>query len=103
MHRQLETFVDFVRTTDAHSPHRLPLMVQADRILDGLEPATVERRLALATALERWRYQNLNELHGRLNPEDQQLVDSLDLTMNALAGRLPRFPRAARQAVHDPE
>lgn len=103
MHRRLESFIDWVRTTDAHSPHRLPLLDQAGRILDGREAASLERRQALATALERWRYQHLNEFRGRLGPEDRQLIDSLDLAMNELAERAPRAPRAARWAVHDPD
>jgi 2-iminoacetate synthase len=77
------------------------LLERAQRVLTGCEAASREARQDLATALERWRYQYLNQ-RGTAAPEDRQLVDTLNLLANCLAGRAEREPRAARQAIADP-
>jgi 2-iminoacetate synthase len=80
----------------------LELLERADRILAGREAASAEAREDLATALERWRYQHLNErADAALGREARELVDILDLTANRLAGRAERAPRAAREAIVD--
>jgi 2-iminoacetate synthase len=94
---------DFVRANDDHATHRLGLLDRAGGILAGREPASAEAREDLATALERWRYQHLNEHGGALSREDRELVDTLDLMSSRLTDRPEREPRAARQAIADPQ
>jgi 2-iminoacetate synthase len=92
--------VDWVRRTDPHAGHRLPLLEEAERLLapDGQPGKPVERR-RLAAKLERWRYQHLERCAGRVGAEDRRLVDVLDLAANELAGRPPRNARAVRWAI----
>jgi 2-iminoacetate synthase len=98
----LTALTDYVRATDAHARHRLPLLEHAERVLSGDEPASDCQRRDLAGRLERWRYQQLNERGGALTADDRRLCDALDLAANELAGRAPRAPRATRDAVRDP-
>lgn len=99
----IDLLSDFVRATDAHAAQRLELLERADRVLAGRETASAEAREDLAAALERWRYQHLNEQGAAtLGREDRELVDTLDLTANRLAGRAERAPRETRQAIADP-
>lgn len=97
----LHLFADWVRTTDEHAAHRLPLLEKAVGLLAGEQDTSAEERLHLAEKLERWRYQHLNEHRGDLPPREQGLIDALDLAANELAGREPRPPRATRAALHD--
>lgn len=97
----LDLLSDFVRAIDVHAPQRLELLDRARHILAGREAASVEARLDLAAALERWRYQHLNE-RGATGNEDRQLSHALDLLAHDLTGRGRREPRAARQAIADP-
>jgi 2-iminoacetate synthase len=99
----IDILSDFVRTIDVHASQRLTLLDRAGRVLAGREVASQEAREDLASALERWRYQHLNERGPTLAGEDRQLADTLDLTANRLAGRAERAPRAARLAIADPQ
>ncbi len=96
----LGSFADWIRATDEHVSARLETLAEAERVLTEAPEAPVERQ-ALATKLERWRYQHLNSRCGRLAPEDLGLVAALDLAANELAGRAPRPPRWPRSAVED--
>lgn len=95
----LRTFTDWIVQTDDHAERRLALLDEAERILAGQEPASIEARRSLAGRLERWRYQMLNERHALLGEVDRQLADALDLAANRLAGRALRPPRWPRGAV----
>lgn len=99
----LRTFTDWIVQTDDHAERRLALLDEAERILAGREPASIEARRSLAGRLERWRYQMLNERHAALGERDRQLANALDLAANRLAGRAPRPPRWPRGAVLNPE
>lgn len=100
--RPLATYADWIRTTDHHhAAHHLELLGRAERILGTAESAPQDERRQLATKLERWRYQHLNEHQGNLGPEDLGLIDALDLAANELAGRGPRPPRNPRAAIQD--
>ncbi len=92
---------EWVRRTDVHAAVRLSLLANALRVLDGEEPSSQLERNELADRLERWRYQWLNQQHGRLTPEDRRWLDCLDLMANELAGRGDRPPRRTRQLIHD--
>ena len=95
----LRTFAEWIVQTDDHAERRLALLDEAERILAGREPASIEARRSLAARLERWRYQMLNERHAALGERDRQLANALDLAANRLAGRAPRPPRWPRDAV----
>ncbi len=95
----LRTFTDWIVQTDDHAERRLALLNEAERILAGQEPASIEARQSLANRLERWRYQMLNERQAALGEADRQLAHALDLAANRLAGRAPRPPRWPRGAV----
>jgi 2-iminoacetate synthase len=102
----LGSFADWVRATDAHAWHHVPLLQRADTLLARQDRAPADQRHLLAAKLERWRYQHLKERFGRLAPQDRALADALDLAANELAGRHPRPPRnplaAIRGASDDP-
>lgn len=95
----LRTFTDWIVQTDDHAERRLALLDEAERILAGREPASIEAKRSLAARLERWRYQMLNERHSALGEPDRQLAHALDLAANRLAGRAPRPPRWPRGAI----
>ncbi len=98
----LRTFADWIVATDDHAERRLALLDEAERILAGREPASIEARRTLAARLERWRYQMLNERHASWTQRDRQLADALDLAANRLAGRALRSARWPRGAVLNP-
>lgn len=95
------SLADWVRSTDDHASHRLPILERAGQLLAGRDVASAKERQDLAEKLERWRYQHLNEHRGELPVRDQVLLDALDLAANELAGRAHRPPRAIRAALHD--
>ena len=95
----LDLLAEWLRTTDVHAAHRLPLLAEAQRIAAGETAATVQRRAELAAALERWRYQHLNERRGNLDAISLRLADELDVAANRLAGRPLRGPRCPREAI----
>lgn len=97
----LAGLADWVRATDDHASHRLPLLARAQRIIAGQQDARFDQRQELAERLERWRYRHLDQRSGRLVAEDCRLVDALDLMANELLGRGPRTPRRPRAAVGD--
>lgn len=97
----LRAFTDWIVQTDDHAQRRLALLDEAERILAGRQPASIEAKRSLAARLERWRYQMLNERHTALGEPDRQLAHALDLAANRLAGRAPRPPRWPRDAVLD--
>jgi 2-iminoacetate synthase len=95
----LDLLAEWVRATDAHAAHRLPLLAEAQRIAAGEEEASAQRRVELAAQLARWRYQHLDERRGSLDAMGRRLADVLDVAANQLAGRTPRPPRCPRDAV----
>lgn len=95
-------FSEWIRTEDAHAAYHLQLLAQAERVLQGAEPASANQRADLAERLERWRYQLLRERQGQLRPEEVQLAEVLDLTAHRLTGRPARAPRSLRKALRDP-
>ncbi len=97
----LEAMSAWIRQNDAHAPKRLPLLERADRVLVGGETADREDRAELAARLERWRYQYLNEGESGRRGMGRELVNTLDLAANELAGRAARPPRDTRGAVGD--
>lgn len=97
----LESLSAWIRETDVHAAHRLPLLERVDRILLGDEEADGEDRADLAVRLERWRYQYLNEGDSCRQTMGRELVNTLDLAANELASRNPRPPRDTRNAVGD--
>lgn len=96
---------NWVQTNDPYAAHHLPLLAEAERLLSAHRTG-LGRPLDLADKLERWRYQMLSERRGRLQPQEREVSESLDLAANALAGwprRLPRRPRLALvDATHTP-
>lgn len=97
----LQSFCEWIRTTDDHAAHRLRLADQAAALLSGQPSDDLRSRRESADKLERWRYQLLKEHDGRLAPQDLQLSECLDLTANRLRGFPQRAPRRARTAVED--
>ena len=67
-----------------------PALAEALRPDTGETPVPPDAGPILAVRLERWRYQVLKRLGGRLAAEDGRLAEALDLAANALAGRAPR-------------
>ncbi len=104
MIQTLETFADWIRATDHHASHHLRLLEQAQQMLaggvgDARTKEGVQRRVELATQLERWRYQHLKRRPRDLSRQDRELVEALDLAANALAGRPGREPRHTWQVI----
>ena len=97
----LELLTAWIRETDDHASHRLALLERADCVLSGGEAADRKDRAELAARLERWRYQYLNEGESGRYGMGRELVATLDLAANELAGRCPRPPRDTRNAVRD--
>lgn len=97
----LDSFADWLRKADEHAAHRLELAGRAERLLTGQEQADEDQRLALAEKLERWRYQHLNHRAGDLTQADVELIESLDLAANELAGCSPRPARGARATINE--
>jgi len=97
----LSSFADWIRATDEHAAHHVALAQTVDRALEIPEEVAPENRVGLANKLERWRYQHLNEIAPDLSPDDEALVDTLDLAANELANRASRPPRGTRHAIHD--
>jgi 2-iminoacetate synthase len=97
----LDSLAEWIRATDGHARHRLPLLVRAQRILAGEEDAPPNERHDLAVRLERWRYQHLSGRGGSAGPLGRRLAEVLDLATNHLAGRAPRPPRWPRDAILD--
>ena len=95
----LDLLADWVRASDAHAAHRLPLLAEAQRIAAGDVEVPAQRRAELAAALERWRYQHLDERRGNLDAMGLRLAEVLDVAANRLAGRALRLPRCPRDAV----
>lgn len=98
--RPLRSFFDFVQATDDHASAHLPLLDEAESLITSGNAAP-ELRQSLASKLERWRYHRLNRGQDELVPQEQQLIEALDLTANALAGRPARPPRNVRAALAD--
>lgn len=119
-----DQFAPWLLAGDPHAAHRLALLAEADKALAAaqpadaspgadVQPADAQRRQELADALERWRYQHLNE-HAAAwprSPAVQALADALDQTARQLAGRQlagrqpsspPLSPRNPRAAITDP-
>jgi 2-iminoacetate synthase len=99
--QELSSFAHWIRQTDAHAAHRLALVEEVERALDGPAEAGRGERERLAQKLERWRYQHLNEHAGALSPRHEDFVDTLDLAAKQLARRGVRSSRRTRHAVHD--
>jgi 2-iminoacetate synthase len=97
----LESLAAWIRETDVHAAHRLPLLGHADGILSGDEKADSKDRADLAVRLERWRYQYINEGGNARQAMGRELVNILDMAANELAGRNPRPPRDTRNAIGD--
>lgn len=100
-HPPLSSFADWIRATDEHAAHHLPLLEEAARLLTGEGETTLIARRTMAARLERWRYQYLNQRGGRLAREDCEFIGAIDLAANELAARAPRPPRSTRPAIGD--
>lgn len=92
---------EWVRRTDVHAAVRISLLTRAVRVADAEEQASPAERIELAEKLERWRYQRLREIGGRLTAEDRRCFDALDLLANELSGRGDRPPRRTRRLPCD--
>ena len=95
----LESLAAWIRETDVHADHRLRLLKRADQALLGGNEASSEAPADLACRLERWRYQYLDEGESARQTMGRELVNTLDLVANELAGRSPRPPRDTRNAI----
>jgi len=105
----LSQLTRWIEQTDHHAPHRLKLIDRVDAALSEDSLSTFEERISIATQLERWRYQLLNE--RRANGDDREtnedlntkLLAEMDRCFQLLRGtesttaafRSPRNPRAA--------
>ena len=101
MSTALESFTDWIRATDTHAFYHVPLLERAEEMLQAGARVPQEERRKMAVALERWRYQRLNTRKVAAAAQDQQLIEALDETANALAGRAPRPARNPRAALQD--
>jgi 2-iminoacetate synthase len=101
-HSCLSRFSDWLRQTDPHAEHHRALLERAESLLLSDSTTDTDDRRQLTERLERWRYQHLNERTGRLEAQDEALLDALDTMANRLAGRAERAPRATRHAIADP-
>ena len=101
MQTQLNRFADWLRETDDHALYHLGVLVEVELASRSGESIRPEDRRCLASKLERWRYQHLNEHAGELDRRHQEFVDALDVVANRLAGYEPRSPRGTRHAIHD--
>lgn len=99
--RHLNRFADWLRETDDHALYHLGVLVEVELASGEGEAISPEDRRCLASKLERWRYQHLNEHAGEFDERHEEFVDSLDVVANRLAGHKPRSPRATRHAIHD--
>lgn len=97
----LNAFVTWIQQSDPHAATRLELLQRAQALLAGEEEAGAEERQAVATRLERWRYQLFQEQASRWTRHAERLAAALDLAANELAGRAARPPRALRPALRE--
>ena len=97
----LNRFADWLRETDDHALYHLGVLVEVELASRAGEEITQDERRCLASKLERWRYQHLNEHAGELDERHEEFVDSLDVVANRLAGYQPRSPRSTRHAILD--
>ena len=100
-HPPLAPLYEWIRRVDDHADARIDLLHRVTAVLGGECEIGQSGRLELADKIERWRYQHLNFRAGHLVSEDMQLLDALDFSANALAGRSARPPRRTRELLQD--
>lgn len=98
---QLNSFVHWIRETDAHAAHHVSLLERAEHALDQPSDVDPPTRRVLAGKIERWRYQHLKERAGQLTAQDESFAVALDLAAKQLAVRGIERPRLTRRAVGD--
>lgn len=98
----LSSFADWIRDTDDHAAHHLPLVESVEHALRTLEDFAPDERRMLAQKLERWRYQHLNEHARKMTGRDDSFVDVLDVAARQLASRPDLPPRGPHRAIDDP-
>lgn len=91
----------WIEANDDHAAYHLALLERALRVLDDPTSETPRECGELAQKIERYRYQHMNEHSRSLSPEDERLIDILDLTANKLADRQTRPVRSPRHAIID--
>lgn len=98
----LSPLEEWIRAADPLARHHLPLLAEAQDVLDGRREASLEERRRLAQRLERWRYSHLHRHSGQLDPLARRLADVLDLAAGRLWGLRDRCPRWTGHAVREP-
>ncbi|TWU43812.1 2-iminoacetate synthase [Novipirellula aureliae] len=108
----LSQFTHWIEQTDHHATHRLNLIDRVNAALSEDSLATPEERISIASQLERWRYQLLNETRVNRDNSDTnesqgaKLLAEMDYCFQRLRSSDPtnvalRSPRSPHLAIRD--